>query len=277
MTRVSFSDAGLFLATLLLAIVALCATLAGEVFAAHANAGAERARGALTVRVLSPATPLGVAAATRVLRRTPGVLSVQPMDGARAAHLLAQWGGATVDPAALPPLHLIEVRRKPTADGRIESDLRGAGLRVELYGAGPADPGAARLSAVAVNAGAFAAGALLLGVGLLFGAASRARGAAAALAADLGGVRGDILARYGRSACEFAFLAGAAAAIACTLCAPGVLIAVGAPVSLQAMAARITSMEVGLVLLAPLVTAGAAALGARAGAARAFDRADRLR
>ncbi len=277
MMRVSFDGAGLFIATALLAAVALCATLAGGSISSHVRADAARASGALTVRVLSPATPEGVATAARVLRRTPGVITAEPMDGARAARLLAQWGGAAVDAADLPPLHLIEVRRSADTDGRIEADLRGAGVRAELYGAGPADTRATRIADVAEYAAISAVAATLLAIALLFRAAALARGVAAALAAELGGTRGDSLSAYGRGACTLAFLAGVTAAIASVLAAPGVLMAMGETLSVQGMAARITSMEAALVLLAPLVAAAAATLGARAGAARAYDRADRLR
>ncbi len=277
MIRPTFAGAGLFLTTMLLALVALCAALAGGTYAAHARAADMRANSALTVRVLSPATPQGVATATKVLRGTPGVVSAEPMSAARAAQLLAQWGGAAVDPADLPSLHLIEVRRDASADARIESYLRGAGLRAELYGARPADTGARRLADLATNAAVLAVGAILLAIVLVFEAAAHARGAAAALAAELGGGRGESLAAYGHSACEFAFLAGVAAAIVCTASAPGVLAIAGETLSLRGMVARISSVEAALVLLAPLLTAAAAALGARAGAARAYDRADRLR
>lgn len=277
MIRPIFAGAGLFLTTMLLAVVALCAAMAGGAFAAHTRAADIRTNSALTVRVLSPATPQGIATATRVLRGTPGVVSAEPMSAARAAQLLAQWGGATVDPADLPSLHLIEVRRDAGADSRIESYLRGAGLRAELYGAGPADAGVTLIADLATNAAILAVVAILLVIALVFAAAAHARGAAAALAAELGGGRGESLASCGCSAGEFAFLAGLAAAIACTVGAPGVITMAGETLSLQDMVARISSMEATLVLLAPLLTAAAAALGARAGAARAYDRADRLR
>lgn len=276
MIRASFPGAGLFATTLLLALVALGGALAGANLAAHAEAEAARANGLLMVRVLSPATPEGVSTAAAVLRRTPGVTAVRPMDAARAAELLASQGGGAVDPADLPALHLIEVTRAPEADTRIRDALRGTGLRTELYGAEPAGPLSARSAQLAIDAALAAVAALLLAIGLTFSAAAGANGAAAHLGADLGATRPEVLAAYGRTAFATAFAAGAAAAVICTLAAPGVLMTLGETLSLEAMIRRISPVETALVLLAPTLSAIAATLGARAGAARVFDRADRL-
>jgi hypothetical protein len=146
-----------------------------------------------------------------------------------------------------------------------------------MYAAAPADPAAGQRADVALNVALFAAALTMLAIGLVFAAAASARGAAAALAAELGGERGDSLAHYGRSAWASAFPAGMAAAIACVPGQSGVLTLFDHTLSLPDMAARYSPLEVTFVLLAPLLTAAAATLGARAGAASAFDRADRLR
>jgi hypothetical protein len=97
-----------------------------------------------------------------------------------------------------------------------------------------------------------------------------------ALAADLGAPRGTALAAQGRSAASAGFWAGLIAAVLASFGAAGVLAAMGDWVSWPQMIARLSAEETALVLTAPLAAASAATLGARAGAARAYDRADRL-
>ncbi|MDX2233960.1 MAG: hypothetical protein NW200_05635 [Hyphomonadaceae bacterium] len=275
MKRFRFSGAGLMLASALLAAAALLSALAGETVAAHAHAAADRAASSLTVRVLSPDADAAVETAAEALRATPGVAFAAPITPARAAQLLEAAGGGPVDPADLPPLRLIEASRDPAEadDAAITAALAAAGVRADLIAA-PAEPAPAAFWG---RAGGLL-GTLILGaaLALVFHRAARADGQTAALGADLGAARGAILAAYGRSGAEFAFLTGIGAALVVVAGAAGVLSALPVPVSSAVMAARISPMEAAIVLLAPLYAAAAAAWGARSGAAAAFDAADRL-
>lgn len=270
-----FSGVALFVATTLLAIAALACALIGETVAAHARHDATRAAGALTVRVTAPGDEDAVARAAAVLADLPGVQFAASMSRARAARLLETAGGGPVDPATLPPVRLIEAARDPeiATDAAIEAALAAAGVRADLFAPPPAPDDDAALATLAGRAGAAA---ILLALALLFALAARAEGGPAALGADLGAPRGRILAAYGRNAAEFAFIAGALAALATTAGAAGVLTGRPVPVSLGGMVERISAMEAVIVLLLPLATALAAAMGARAGAAGVYDAADRL-
>ena len=266
----------LFLATALVAGAALGAALTANTIVTHARAA--DADGALVVRVLAPPGPEAVTTAARLMRQLPGVTRAAPMDAARAADLLGAWGGAPVDPATLPALRLIEARRSAgrASDTEISAVLRAGGIRAELHSADTGAGDSAQTAGIATCAGVAAVTVLALVLLLLHAADARARGAAAGLLADLGATRGGVVGAYGRDAAGFAFAAGGAAALVTAFVAAGVLIALGEPLSLDMMLARVSSSEAALVLLAPLATAALATIGARAGAARAFDRADQL-
>jgi len=259
--------AGRSVATALLTLLALAAALLGESVGARAQATASAIGRALTVQVLAPQDSAGVARASEALRRTRGVVRAAPMDAVRAAQLLQGRGGG-VDPADLPPLHLIEVLRAPEAsDAAIAAALRNAGVRAELHGGEAREP--AQTASIARLGGGAAALLLLLAIALAHAGAGREAG----VAADLGMERGEALAAHGRSGAEAGFAAGGVAAVLIVLAAASLAFVVGEP---AAMPASLSASAVALVLLAPLAAMGAAALGARAGAARAYDAADRL-
>lgn len=258
----------LFALTALLALAAVAAALVGDRVGADARGRAARDGGALTVMVMSP--PETIARATAALRATPGVIEAAPIDAARAARLLDPQGGVLA--ADLPPLRLIEVRRTPDAtDAALRTALRDAGVRAEIRGADVAP--ALRTARIASGAGLAGALALLLAIAL---AHATRRTDAAALAADLGAPRAATLAAHGRAAAPEGFAAGALAASAVASVATGVHFVAAEPVSFGAMLARVSAPELALLLLAPLASAAAATLGARMGAAHAYDRAERL-
>ena len=273
-----FRGLALFVATALLAGAALGATLTASAVAANARADATHAAGTLMVRVITPATPSAVTTAAALLRDIPGVSSAKPMDAARAADLLGAWGGAPVDPAALPALHLIEAHRDAGAapNAAITEALQSAGIRAELYDAGPSADDGAQAASVAFSAGGLAAAILFVVLLLLYRAAAQAAARTLTVLADLGAARRATLALFGRNAAEFAFGAGGLAAAICAFVAPGVLTGLGEHLSLETMLNRIGAYDAAFALLAPLATALAATIGARLGAARAYDQADRL-
>lgn len=261
--------AGRLVATALLALLALAAALTGETVSARARATATQIERALTVQVLAPHDSAGVARASEALRRTRGVMRAAPMDAARAAQLLQGRGGG-VDPADVPPLHLIEVLRAPEAsDAVIAAALRSAGVRAELHSGETQGP--ARTAIFAEYGGAGAAALLLLAIALLHAGAGREAG----VAADLGAPRGAVLAAHGRSGAVAGFAAGGVATAVLVAVAAALPVLAGDPLPSDMLSAR-SAAEIALVLLAPLAAMGAATLGARAGAARAYDSADRL-
>lgn len=278
MTALSFRSFTLFAATVLLAAAALGAALTANAVALSARADAMHAAGSLMVRVIAPATTTAVTDAAAILRDIPGISGARPMDGARAADLLGAWGGAPVDPAALPALRLVEARRTAgtAPDAAIAAALASSGIRAEIYGAPPDSGDGARAARIAISAGALAAGILALALLLTFDAAAGAMAPSLAVLADLGLPRGAALSLVGRNAALFALGAGILASLACAFVAPGVLRAMGEHLSVHDMLSRISPAEIALPLLAPLTAAAAAAIGARMGAARAYDRADRL-
>ncbi len=275
MSRAPIPGAGVFIAVALLTLAALAAALTGETLGAHARADAARTAGALTVRVRTPDTEAAVETAAAALRALPGVRFAAPVTRQRAARLLEQAGGGPVDPDTLPPVRLIEAGRDPAlaTDGAIGQALLERGVRADLISPPPAPAGTAALAGPAGFAGAAV---LLVALALLLRSASLAAPAPAAIGADLGAPRARVLAAYGRTGAEFGFTAGLLGTLATVAGAAGVLTGLPMPVSLADMVARISSMEAAIVLLAPLLAAGAAAVGARWGAADAYDRADRL-
>lgn len=73
----------------------------------------------------------GFAAALALLRATPGIISVQPLDRAQVMKLLKPWLGDAVSPEELPLPRLVDLRIEPKGD----FDL--AALKTRLAGAAP--------------------------------------------------------------------------------------------------------------------------------------------
>lgn len=263
---------GAFAMATLIAVAALAAALIGDALAAHARADAARAARLATVQLTAPDDDSVAARAAAVLGALPGVRSATPIDRDRAAALIAAAGGAAVDPATLPEPRLVEVARDPAvSDAAMIDALRGAGVSGMVFSPEPPPPAPL---ALADFAGLAAALALLAALALALKSGVREQDFA--LLADLGAARADALAHAGREGFSFGFAAGLAAAVVTAAGAAGVLSVAGHPLSLADMAIRISPTETALVLLAPLAVAAAAMLGARAGAASAYDRADRL-
>lgn len=278
---VSFLRPGLFLSLAILVAAGLAVALGAAGLSARATHEAARVASAYTVRVLPPASDEALSRAVSALAAAPGVRTAQPMDAARAAQLLTRWGGKAVNAADLPPLRLIEVRLASPGDpvrtpALLTERLRTAGVAAEIYDAGPADPGRPASIRLAGIAATGICGAILLGLYFAAAAAARTERVRATLWADLGVTRGGALAAFGRAGAEIAFLAGATAVILALIAAPGVRMAAGETISFSSMIASLSSWDVVIAFATPLLAAAAATLGARAGAAQAFDAADRL-
>lgn len=278
---ISFLRPGLFAGLALLIAAALAVALGASGAAARSASETTRAATAYTVRVLPPASEDALTKAVAALTASPDVTSARPIDGARAAELLSRWGGRPIDAADLPPLRLIEVRLAKAGDpvrtpAALTDRLRTAGVAAEIYDAGPADADQPVPARTAVLAGAGVCAALLLALWFAGVAAATRDRVRAAIWADLGADRAATLAAFGRAGAEIAFLAGAAVAILALMAAPGVRMAAGETISFGSMLASLSPWDVLIALSAPLLAASAVSLGSRAGAAAAFDSADRL-
>lgn len=274
---ISFLRPGLLVSLFVLAALGLGLALAGAGAGTRMARDADRLASAYTVRLLSPASDDGMRQAIATLMRVRGVASAAPLDAARAAALLNRWGGDPVDQAALPKLNLIEVTaRGDSAASRLADALKAAGLRAEVYGSGPADAGPREIARQTMIAGLLGTPAALLALMFAAGAAARTERTRLALWAEHGAARGAVLAAFGRAGAEAAFLAGAAALVAAVIAAPGMRMLAGEAISYGAMISALSASDVLVALATPLAAAAAAALGARFGAAGAFDRADRL-
>ncbi len=240
-----------------------------------------RASSAYTVRVLSPATDEAVIKAAAAIAAAPDVRAARPMDAARAAALLSRWGGRPFNARDLPPLRLIEVRTVAAKDAAamaalLTERLRTAGVAAEIFDSGPPEPAGAVLPRLAAVAGAAIAAVIALAVASALAAAAHAERTRAALWADHGATRRATLAAFGRAGAEVAFIAGAAAVVLALIVAPGMRAAAGETISFQSMIASLSPWDVLIGLGAPLVAGAAGLVGARIGAASAFDAADRL-
>ena len=278
---VSFLRPGLFLSLALLIAAGLAIALGASGLSARAAHENARVASAYTIRVLPPASEDTLAKAVTALSAAPGVRTAKPMDAARAAQLLTRWGGKQINAADLPPLRLIEVRLAAAGDpvrtpALLTERLRTAGVAAEIYDAGPADPGRPASVRLATTAGTAVCIALFAALFFAAAAAARTERIRATLWADLGATRVAALAAFGRAGSEIAFLAGAATVILALVAAPGVRMAAGETISFGSMIASLSSWDVLIAFATPLLAAGAASLGARAGAAQAFDAADRL-
>lgn len=277
----SLTRPALFVSLLVLVGAGLGAGLFSAGIVATSALQARQAASAYTVRIVMPATDDAVTKAALVLAATPDVRAAAPMNAARAASLLSRWGGRPFNAADLPALHLIEVRTVGVTDtaamaGALKTRLSTAGITADVYDSGPARPQGAVSARNARAAGGAIALAALLALAFATAAAARAERARATLWADHGATRHATLAAFGRAGAEVAFLAGAAALILALALTPGMRAAAGEAISFRSMIASLSPWDVLIGLGAPLAAAAAGMIGARIGAAAAYDAADRL-
>lgn len=235
-------------------------------------------------RVLAPEGPEGVAAAQTALIGAPHVASAAPMNAARAAALLEEWGGAPIAEIDMPPLRLIEIELTPApANADVAGDLVAAlergGIAAEVVLA-PASAGAGGFAS-RIKLGAFwAAAAFALVMALIV--ALSARGLAARrsdlvqVLADLGATRGQAAGRVADEAALSGWWAGVTGAALAALAAAGLLYALTPGATVDSLAAMIVPIDAAPLLAAPMFAAVAAAMGARAGAESLYAQAARL-
>lgn len=277
----SFMRPALFACLLALVGAALGASLFAAGLIAKTEQQQRRAMSAYIVRVLNPATDEAVSSAAAALSQTPDVRGARAMDPARAAQLLSRWGGRPFDAKDLPPLRLVEVRTEGTTDtvtmsAALMDRLRAAGIAAEVYDSGPLPTASAASSRLAFFAGISIATALTLALVFALATAAQGERTRATLWADHGATRRATLAAFGRAGAEVAFLAGAAAVLLALIVAPGMRAAAGEAISFSSMIASLSPWDVLISLGAPLAAGAAGLMGARIGAASAYDAADRL-
>jgi cell division transport system permease protein len=247
-------------------------------------AGYEEARSNYAiVRVIAPDGPAGLAAAEIALAQTPLVRSAAPMTGERAAALLAQWGGQTVQAEDLPPLRLIEIELAPVAQGDVSGDIVAAlaqgGVTAEVIEAPNAASGGGLASRVR-NAAFWGAIAFAAVMAIIVWLASRGLAARrremVTVMCDLGATRSQAAGRVADEAAVLGLyaglvgglLAGVAGLIVLMLAIPGL--------SLEALPDMILPVDLAPIVAAPLGAAIAAGAGARAAAGYFHAQAARL-
>lgn len=237
------------------------------------------------VRVIAPEGPAGIAAAEVALAQAPQVTSAAPMTAGRASALLAEWGGAEVAPADMPPLRLIEVElageASPEVDvaGDIVAALAQGGVTAEVIEA-PNDAGGAGLSG-RVRAAAFwgsIAFAAMMAVIIWLAARSLAarRREMVTVMCDLGATRSQAAGRVADEAAVLGLYAGLVGGALAAIVGLTVLWLAIPGLSLNSLRDMILPIDLAPIVAAPLGAAIAAGAGARAAAGYFHGQAARL-
>jgi cell division transport system permease protein len=235
------------------------------------------------VRVLAPEGPAGVTAAETALTASPYVVSTAPMTAGRAADLLNQWGQSSLTASDMPPLRLIEIELSDAAagvdiGGDIVAALAQGGVTGEFIAA-PAN--ASRGLSDTARQLAFW-GAVLFAVMMAVIVLFAARGLAArrremvTVMCDLGATEGQAAGKVADEATMLGLYAGLIGAALATLGAFAVLLLAMPGANLEALPTMIRPLDALPLVAAPLGTAIAAGIGARAAAAYFHGQAARL-
>ncbi|MGD9967795.1 MAG: hypothetical protein AB7T59_14840 [Hyphomonadaceae bacterium] len=236
------------------------------------------------VQVLAPDGPAGMAAAEAALATAPHVTSAAPMTAGRAAAMLGEASGETIDPAHDPDLRLIEIELAPTAphidvSGDIVAALAGGGVTAEVIDA-PDDTSGGGLAAFARNAAFWGAALFTAMMAVIVWLA--ARGLAArrremvTVMCDLGATRGETAGRIADEAAVLGLYAGGVGAAFAAVGGLIVMLLVIPGASLDTVAAMILPVDLVPIVAAPLGAAIAAGAGARAAAGAFHAQAARL-
>jgi cell division transport system permease protein len=236
------------------------------------------------VRVIAPEGAAGIAAAEMALAHAPLVTSAAPMTAGRAAALLAEWGGAEVAAADMPPLRLIEVElagASASVDvaGDIVAALAQGGVTAEVIAA-PNDASGGGLAG-RVRAAAFwgaVAFAVMMAVIISLAARSLAarRREMVTVMCDLGATRSQAAGRIADEAAVLGLYAGLAGGVLAGVAGLVVLWLAIPGLSLDALPAMILPVDLAPIVAAPLGAAIAAGFGARAAAGYFHGQAARL-
>ncbi len=241
----------------------------------------ERANYAI-VQVEAPEGEPGMMAAVGVLHHTRHVLEVSPITAERAAQVLSRVSGAPVDPSEMPPVNLIEIELDAPAHGEVGGDVEAAlaegGVTAHVVsapgGAAPATALMMRNIALWV-AGLFAALMALLVSLTARGFAAR-RADYVTVLADIGATAPQAGARVGDEAAALGLRAGLIGAVAAAAIAAALVLSLVPGMTANTLAHVVTPLDAAPLVIAPLLAAVAAGMGARAGAESVHAQAARL-
>jgi cell division transport system permease protein len=266
------------------ACAAVVAGLAARGIDRMAAAYEDARHGYAIVRVVAPEGPAGMAAAESALTHAPHVTSAAPMTAGRAAALLAQWGGASLNGAEIPDLRLIEIdlaASPPNTDvsGDIVAALAQGGVTAEVIEAPDNASGgglAPRVRAAALWGSIVFAALMALIVSLAARGLAARRRELVTVMTDLGATRGQAAGKIAGEAASLGFQAGLVGGVLAGLSALVALLVVLPHVSVSALRAIIMPLDFVPIVAAPVVAALAAAAGARAAAGYFHGKAARV-
>jgi cell division transport system permease protein len=235
------------------------------------------------VRVLAPEGPTGVTAAETALATSPYVVSTAPMTAGRAADLLNQWGQSALTASDMPPLRLIEIELSEAAvgtdiGGDIVAALAQGGVTGEFIAAPQNASGGLSDTARQMALWGAMLFAVMMAVIVLFaarGLAARRREMVTVMC-DLGATEGQAAGKVADEATMLGLYAGLIGAALATVGAFMVLWLALPGASLEALPTMIRPLDALPLVAAPLSTAIAAGIGARAAAAYFHGQAARL-
>ncbi|MGQ0531287.1 MAG: hypothetical protein ACT4OF_01175 [Caulobacteraceae bacterium] len=270
-----------------LAFAAFAAAAAGLAARAadRVAVGYEQARSNYAiVRVLAPDGPAGMAAAETALAATPHVTSAAPMTAGRAAALLGEASGETIDPATVPDLRLIEIELAPTGphidvSGDIVAALAAGGVTAEVIEA-PDDASGGGLAPRVRNAAFW--GAVIFTAMMAVIVSLAARGLAArrremvTVMCDLGATRSQTAGRIADEAAVLGLYAGAVGAAFAAVAGLIVMLLAIPGAALNTVPGMILPVDLVPIVATPLGAAIAAGAGARAAAGHFHRQAARL-
>lgn len=236
------------------------------------------------VRVLAPEGPAAMAAAETALASAPHVTSAAPMTAGRAAALLGEASGETIDPMHVPDLRLIEIELAPTGphidvSGDIVAALAAGGVTAEVIEA-PDDTSGGGLAPRVRNAAFW--GAVIFTAMMAVIVSLAARGLAArrremvTVMADLGATQSQTAGRIADEAAVHGLYAGAVGAAFAAVAGLIVMLLVIPGAALNTVPSMILPVDLVPIVATPLGAAIAAGAGARAAAAHFHAQAARL-
>ena len=283
------SDRALFWTFAAAAFAVACAGLAARAVERMAGAYQTQRDAYAIVRVLAPEGAAGMSAAQSALAHAPHVVGAAPMTARRAAALLEQWGGAPLpqnsgENGDMPPLRLIEIDlapASPQADvgGDIEAALAQGGVTAEVI----EPPGGISGGGLALGVSTlamWAAGLFTLVIGLIISLAARGlvqrRADYVTVLADLGATANEAGQRVANVAAVMGMRAGFIGAGAAALTGIVAVLSLAPGATLARLPHMIRLLDLAPLLIAPLIAAAAAGMGARAGAESVHAQAARL-
>lgn len=236
------------------------------------------------VQILAPQGPQGVALAEAALAQAAQIRNAAPVTEARAAEVISEWSGSSVQAADVPPLSLIEVELVPIAGqtdvaGDLSAVLAQGGVTAQVIEAPATSNGGGMASRVRLAAFWGAIGFALVMAVIVWlaarGLAARKRELVTVMA-DLGATRSQAAGRIADEAAVLGLYAGVVGgALAGLVGFILVLLAIPHP-SLDALRQMILPIDLAPIAAAPLGAAIAAGAGARAAAGYFHGQAARL-